>query len=98
MYTCVNTGVAPTIRLGQGANAASGSTDSAPLRRMVNGSNYISYGLYSDASYTTAWNNTTGLSGTANGTAQTLTVHGLATAANVPAGSYSDTVVVSVDF
>jgi spore coat protein U-like protein len=97
-YTCVNTGAAPTIRFGQGSNAASGSTDAAPLRRMMSGSNYISYGLYSDAGHSTVWNNTTGLKGTANGTAQTVTVYGLATAANVPAGSYSDTVVVSVDF
>jgi len=97
-YTCVNTGVAPTIRMGQGSNAATGSTDAAPLRRMASGSNHISYALYSDAAKTASWNNTAGVTGTANGTAQTVTVYGQATAANVPSGSYSDTVVVSVDF
>ncbi len=99
-YTCTNTGVAPTIRLGQGLNAASGSTDAAPLRRMVSGSNYISYALYSDSGHATPWNNTaaTGVAGTANGSAQNVTAYGVATAANVPAGSYSDTVIVSIDF
>jgi spore coat protein U-like protein len=97
-YTCVNAGAAPTMRIGQGSNAAAGSTDAAPLRRMASGSNHISYGLYSDSGRTTVWNNTAGVSGVANGSAQTLTVYGLATAANVPAGSYSDTVVISVDF
>ncbi len=97
-YTCVNAGTAPTIRIGQGSNAGAGSTDAAPLRRMANGSNYISYGLYTDSGRTTVWNNTAGVSGTANGLAQTLTVYALAAAANVPAGSYSDTVVISVDF
>src|SRR6516225_2095375 len=33
-YTCTNSGVAPTVTPGQGANAAGGSTDAAPLRRM----------------------------------------------------------------
>ncbi len=99
-YTCTNTGVAPSIRLGQGLNAASGSTDAAPLRRMVSNGNYISYALYQDSAHTTPWNNTsaTGVAGTANGSAQNVTAYGVATAANVPSGSYSDTVIVSIDF
>ena len=100
-YTCTNSGVAPTIRLGQGANAAGGSTDAAPLRRMKDaGTNYISYALFSDSGHTLPWNNTTltGIAGTANGIAQIVTAYGVATAANVPAGAYTDTVVVSVDF
>ena len=98
-YTCTNSGVAPTIRLGQGANAAGGSTDAAPLRRMKDaGTNYISYALFSDSGHTLPWNNSGGIAGTANGIAQIVTAYGVATAANVPAGAYTDTVVVSVDF
>jgi spore coat protein U-like protein len=99
-YVCSNSGVAPTIRLGQGSNAVNGSTDASPLRRIASGANYISYALYQDSSHATPWNNTTltGVAGTANGASQNVTVYGVATAANVPTGSYTDVVVVSVDF
>lgn len=97
-YTCVNTGVAPKIRLGQGLHPAEGSTNAAPLRRLSDGTNFISYGLYSDESHSTPWENSNGVAGAADGTAKTVTVYGVATAANVPAGTYTDTVVVSVDF
>ncbi len=99
-YTCTNTGVNPVIRLGQGANPAAGSTDAAPLRRMTDGSHFISYALYQDLAHSTAWNNTagTGVAGTADGAAHNVTAYGVATAANVPAGTYTDTVLVSVDF
>ena len=102
-YTCTNTGAtAPHIRLGQGANPDTGSSDTAPLRRMKDaGTNYISYALFQDLAHATPWNNTTGtgVTGTANGLVQNVTAYGLATAPqNVPAGAYTDTVVVSVDF
>jgi len=99
-YTCTNSGVAPAMRLGQGQNFAAGSTDATPLRRMANGTNYISYSLYQDNSHTTPWNNTvaTAVSGTANGLVQNVTLYGVAKATNVPTGSYSDVVTVSIDF
>jgi spore coat protein U-like protein len=99
-YTCTTNGVAPVITLGQGANAAGGSTDPAPLRRMKSGANYISYALYSDSGYSVVWGNTggTGVSGTADGTLHTATVYGVATHTNVPAGTYTDSVTVTITF
>lgn len=95
-------GAATTVTLGQGANADTGSTDAAPLRRMKAGtSDYLSYTLYSDTSRSTVWGNTagTGSAHTGTGTASALTVYGRVTAAqNVPSGSYSDTVVATVTF
>jgi spore coat protein U domain-containing protein, fimbrial subunit CupE1/2/3/6 len=99
--TCTS-GDAATITLGQGSNAATGSTDTAPLRQMKDtGSDVLAYSLYSDSGRTTAWGNTagTGLAETGTGSAQALTVYGaVAAGQNVPAGSYSDTVVATVTF
>lgn len=99
--TCTN-GASATITLGQGANAASGSTDAAPLRRMLSGTtNYLNYQLYSDSGDTTVWGNTsaTGKSVTGTGAAVSTTVYGsIAAGQNVPAGSYADTVVATVTF
>ena len=98
--TCT-TGSAPVITLGQGANSGSGSTDAAPVRRMLSGSSYLSYALYSDAGRSTVWGNTagTGVSRTGTGAADALTVYGRVTAGqNVPSGNYSDTVVATVTF
>lgn len=99
--TCT-TGSNGTITLGQGANAATGSTDGAPLRQMKDsGTDVLGYTLYQDSGRTTVWGNTvgTGVSDLGNGAGQNLTVYGAVTAAqNVPAGSYSDTVVATVTF
>ena len=98
--TCTS-GAATTITLGQGASPATGSTDTTPLRRMVSGGNYLSYHLYSNSGATSVWGNTSpsGLSHTGTGTATNLTVYGRVPAGqNVPAGSYSDTVVATVTF
>lgn len=99
--TCTN-GSAATITLGQGGNAATGSSDAAPLRRMKDsGSDYLSYSLFSDSSRTTIWGNTaaTAVNHTGTGSAASLSVYGqVAGAQNVPAGSYSDTVVATVTF
>jgi spore coat protein U domain-containing protein, fimbrial subunit CupE1/2/3/6 len=99
--TCTN-GSAATITLGQGTNPASGSTDAAPLRQMKDaGTDVLAYTLYQDTGRTTVWGNTagTGVADTGNGTAQAVTVYGAVTAGqNVPAGSYSDTVIATVTF
>jgi spore coat protein U-like protein len=77
---------------------------------MANGGNFISYNLYSDAGYSTPW--TTGATnstcttvgqcyiGTGTGSAQTLTVYGkVPTVAVAPAaGSYTDTVTITVTY
>jgi len=95
------TGASAAVKLGQGSNADSGSTAAAPLRRMkeTGSSNYLSYALYSDTNRSTVWEGSTGVSHTGDGTATQLTVYGqVASNQNVPAGSYSDTVVATVTF
>lgn len=89
------------ITLGQGSNADTGSTDAAPLRRMTDGSSdYLSYNLYTDNTYATVWDNSTGVSYTGTGSADTVTVYAKAAAGQLtaPAGSYTDTVVATITF
>lgn len=98
--TCT-TGSSGTITLGQGTNADTGSTDAVPLRRMTEGSSFISYTLFQDASRTEVWANTAGTGVVHNGTGEStaITIYGqVAAAQNVPAGSYVDTVVATVTF
>lgn len=99
--TCTS-GAPVAITLGQGANADTGSTDAAPARRMGDGgTNYLSYTLYSDSGRSTIWGNdaTVDIETTGTGTAEAHTVYGrVAGGQNVPAGSYSDTVVATVTF
>lgn len=97
--TCTN-GSSATITLGQGANAGTGSTAAAPVRRMLAGtSNYLSYQLYSNSGMTTVFDGSTGVAVTGTGSAVSTSVYGsVAAGQNVPAGSYSDTVVATVAF
>lgn len=98
--TCTN-GASATITLGQGANADTSSTDTAPLRRMTDGTDFLSYQLYTDSGDSTVWGNTsaTGAAVTGTGAAISTTVYGsVAAGQNVPAGSYTDTVVATVTF
>jgi spore coat protein U-like protein len=95
------------ITLGQGTTAASGSTNAAPLRQMNDGgSNVLAYDLFSDTTRLVVWGNTgsttvagTGLGITPDGTSQNIPVFGRIPAGqNVPAGTYGDTVVATVQF
>ncbi len=90
--TCTD-GSSATISLGQGANF---STD----RRLGDGgTNFITYNLFSDVGRTTVWDETTTVATTGTGLADPHTVYGRITASqNVPAGSYTDTVVATVTF
>ncbi len=91
-------GSTATIGLGVGSNA-SGST-----RRMKDsGSNYLSYEIYQDSSRATVWGNSgAGLLSPAaapSKAARAFTVYGRVPASqDVPAGSYADTVVATVNF
>jgi spore coat protein U-like protein len=94
-------GATPTITLGQGQNANTGSTDAAPLRRLKNGSNYLNYALFSDTNRSVTWGNTagTGAGYTGTGASTSVTVFGRVPASqNVLVGSYSDTVVATITF
>ncbi len=84
------------IGLNTGANAASG------VRRMASGTERLTYEIYSDAPRSTVWGNTlaTGVSYTAaSKAAANLTVYGrVAPGQDVAVGSYTDTVVATVNF
>ncbi len=87
-----------TVALDNGQHGSAG-----PVRAMQNGSNTVGYQLYQDAAHSQVWGSTTGTggnvyAGTGSGSAQTLTVHGLVSSANSPAGSYTDTVTATVSY
>ena len=101
-YNCTS-GASATITLNQGNNAASGSTDAAPLRRLSNGSgSYLNYNIYQNPSRTTVWGNTagTGQQVTGTGTLDNVEMYAVIpsgqTAATV--GAYSDTVVATITY
>jgi spore coat protein U-like protein len=83
-----------------------GSNYLAPNRRMLSGvANYLNYGLYQDAAFTTAWGNTAATAPAAfpafasAGTAQTLTVFGqLPKGQDAVVGAYTDTVTATVNY
>jgi len=89
-----------TYTVGLSAGLATGATVTS--RSMQNGSALLNYGLYSNSTHTTNWGNTSAtnwVSGTGNGAAQPLTVYGQIPAAQyVTAGSYTDTITVSVTY
>jgi spore coat protein U-like protein len=91
-------GSTATIGLGLGSNA------SGSVRRMGDGSsNFLTYELYQDSGRSTIWSNAGAglLSPVAapSKTARNFTVYGRVTSnQDVPAGSYSDTVVATVNF
>jgi spore coat protein U-like protein len=91
-------GAAATIGLGNGGNFSAGE------RRMADSSsNFLSYELYHEAGRTTVWTNTGGgllATGAApSKAARDFTVYGRVTSnQDVPAGSYTDTVVATVNF
>jgi len=98
--TCTNGGTG-TIRLGQGANSASGSSDAAPLRQMASGTNVLTYQLY-QSDGTTPWGNTTGtgvqVTGTGSAVASTIVGKIPKAQINMKSGTYTDTVVAYIDF
>ncbi|CAN7390102.1 Csu type fimbrial protein [Variovorax sp. LjRoot178] len=81
-----------------------GQNHDGGTRRMRLGStgNYVSYQLFRDSSHNLAWGSTIGTdtaTGTGTGSAQSQTVYGHVPATqNVPAGSYSDTITVTVTY
>lgn len=90
-------GTAATIGLGLGSNA-SGTT-----RRMTNGTDYLTYEIYQDASRSTLWSDSgAGLLSPAaapSRAARNFTSYGrVPQAQDVSAGAYTDTVVATVNF
>ena len=96
--TCT-TGVPYTISLSNGSNGGTSPTN----RYMISASNQkLSYGIFKDAAHMQAWGLTTGANtqaGTGSGTTQNLTAYALLPAQGNPsAGTYSDTVVVTINY
>ena len=96
VITCTKKAVT-TIGLGLGANA------SGAIRRMVLGTDFLTYELYQEAAHTTIW----GSAGTARLTppaapskdARTFPVYGLVPGAqDVGSGTYTDSVIATVNF
>lgn len=100
--TTCTIGALPVITLGQGVNPATGSTATAPLRQVKNGTYLLSYGLYQDSGHATVWGGTTATAPpavAASGTATAITIY-----ASIPAGqagatgTYTDSVIATVTY
>ena len=90
-------GAVTTLGLDTGANAASSE------HRLALGGNFLTYEVYQDSSRSTVWGDSGAAlynSGTApSKDARTFPVYGRITGGqDVPAGSYTDTVVATVNF
>jgi spore coat protein U-like protein len=88
-------GATPTIAISMGQHEDSGQ------RRAMQGSDFLSYNLYSDSNRSSAWDtaNTVDGTGDVTGNAHTYTVYAVVPGGqNVPSGSYSDTVSIDVTF
>ena len=97
--TCTS-GAAYNIGLDAGVNES--TLDDVTTRRMANGSNYVSYNIYSNSGRSAVWGNTVStntVAGTGSGSAQALTVYGRVPSQATPAaGTYTDTVTVTVTY
>jgi spore coat protein U-like protein len=102
--TCTNGTPGIQITLGQGLTPATGSTTAIPLRQMTNGgAGRLAYFLYQETGRTTVWGDTLATAPAAvvgTGAAQTATVFGRIPSGQttVVAGTYTDTVVATVNF
>ena len=98
--TCTS-GTGYTVSLDAGANETT-PNDITTRRMKANTSDYLPYKLYQDSGLTTEWGDTGGaiLTGqTGNGSAQAIDVYGVVVKNQyVAAGSYVDTVVVTVTY
>lgn len=101
--TTCTVGSAGKVIIGQGTGAPEGSTDADPVRRMSGPSgDFLIYQVYSDDDYAGVWTNevASGVAYTASGSAEVMPVYGRVAAGQttVANGSYSDTLVVTVNY
>lgn len=86
------------------ADVGAGTGATFASRRMTSGANTLAYSLFTDAGRTTVWGDGTNSSGvitsTGTGSTQNVTIYGQipGSQTGVPAGSYSDTVAVTVTY
>lgn len=97
--TCTS-GTNYDIGLDTGGNAANATTTTRAMGD--GGANYLDYELYSDSGRTVVWGDTIGtntVNQTSAGGAETHTVYGQVPGSQfVPAGSYSDTINVTITY
>ena len=96
--TCTNL-AAYTVEL----DAGTGASATTAARKMTGPSSAtLTYNLYADAARTVVWGTLAALqaaAGVGSGSAQSLTVYGRVVGSQVPtAGSYSDTITVTVNY
>lgn len=94
---CTN-GTAYNVGLNGGLSGATDPTQ----RKMTQGPQFVTYGLYRDSARSLPWGNTIGtntLSGIGTGFSQTLTVFGRIPPQTTPSpGTYNDTIVVTLTY
>lgn len=91
-----NKGTNVVLKLGLGVNPAG-----QQRRLKLDASNFLNYELYSDATRSTIWNDTSNVVSytAASSTTETKTVYGrIPPAQDAAAGAYTDTVVITADF
>lgn len=99
----VNCTLATAYNMGLNAGTGTGATVTNRIMRNA-ASNALNYSLYQDAARTTVWGNTVGTntaSGTGTGLNVPIIMYGRAFAnqsATAPAGSYTDTITVTVTY
>lgn len=85
-----------------GLNAGGTSGATVATRKLASGLNRLNYTLYQDTNRTTVWGNTVGtdtVSGTYALAQSPITVYGrIASGQVVPAGTYTDTVTVTITY
>jgi len=94
--TCTNTS---GYSIGLSAGTTSGASDTA--RKMAGpGTDVLGYGLFSDSAHSKNWGQTVGtVSGTGNGSAQSITVYGQVPASQyVAPGAYTDTITATITY
>ena len=102
--TTCTVGSAGVVIIGLGANAHETSTDTVPVRRMAGPAegDYLLYQVYSDEGRSAIWTNDTetGEAYNATGSAQVMPVYGRVESGQttVAEGSYSDTLLVTVNY
>lgn len=83
-------------------NAGGGSGASVAARKMTSSGNLLTYSLFRDSNRSNVWGVTTGsnvVTGTGSGASQSIDVYGRIPAQQAsPAGSYTDTVSVTVTY
>jgi spore coat protein U-like protein len=91
-------GTAYKVRMGLGAGTGAALT----ARKLTSGTNTVNYNLFTDAARTLVWSDLVAgpnqISGTGTGTAATIPVYVRIPSQVAAPGTYTDTVVVSVDY